>query len=184
MNSSTIVFGCTAEKLILVDKTREKTSNWIDLQCFCPSLILIKFSVVYWSSMDATTQITMLMWYDCMCNGPAHWITIYQENRIKTYSILFDCISSRHSTKFNFSACIFLLTFFPFAKEYSIRKHCTENSVILNVNSWEKRANQTMHLHTESWIINNFCVRVLCNFAISKTHLNFMHLKGRRVAAH
>lgn len=106
MNGRTIVFGCTAEKLISVGKTKEKTSNWIDSQCICPSLILIKFSVVYWSSMDAitaaTTQTAMLMWYYCMCNGPAHWITKYQENRIKINSILCDCISRQHRQQIQF----------------------------------------------------------------------------------
>lgn len=60
MNGSTIVFGCTAEKLISVGKTKEKTSNWIDLQCICPSLILIKFSVVHWSSWCDTTACAMV----------------------------------------------------------------------------------------------------------------------------
>lgn len=51
--SSTIVFGCTVEKLILVDKTKQKIDMlqcWIDLECICSSLILIKFSVVYWTN--------------------------------------------------------------------------------------------------------------------------------------
>lgn len=102
-------------KTNLVDKTKKKnneTSNRINFQCFCPSLILIKFSVVYWlSSTNGTNTSTLALqyWYTTLC-AMVQLIELQNFRRIEIKLILvfhFGCtIFQNRQNEINFSIVV------------------------------------------------------------------------------